>query len=325
MTAPRSGGDAHNAGLTVRPMRLGDVAAADRIFRLAFGTFVGLPDPLQFADGRDYIGTRFAASPASVFVAERNGEVVGSNLAADWGSVGCVGPLTVHPDYWDKGVGVQLMKPVMECFERWGVRLAGLYTFSNSVKHVGLYQKFGFWPRFLTALMAKPVEQPASAPKFVTLFSLPAAEREKVIAACRGLTEALYDGLDLSGEIRAVEQQRLGDVVLLQELSKLVAFAVCHCGVGTEAGPGSCYAKFAAVRPSADSEKHFEGLLAAWESFAHLRGLARMVAGVNAGRAAAYAAMLNYGFRTERQGLAMHRPNEAGYSRPECFVLDDWR
>ena len=25
----------------------------------------------------------------------------------------------------------------------------------HSPKHLGLYQKFGFWPRFLTAIMAK--------------------------------------------------------------------------------------------------------------------------------------------------------------------------
>ncbi|WP_269321030.1 hypothetical protein [Fischerella sp. PCC 9605] len=31
------------------------------------------------------------------------------------------------------------------------------------------------------------------------------------------------------------------------------------------------------------------------------------------------------GFRAEIIGVAMHRPNEAGYNRPDVFVLDDWR
>jgi hypothetical protein len=35
---------------------------------------------------------------------EVNGELVGSNFMANWGSVGVLGPLTVHPDLWNKGV-----------------------------------------------------------------------------------------------------------------------------------------------------------------------------------------------------------------------------
>ncbi len=31
------------------------------------------------------------------------------------------------------------------------------------------------------------------------------------------------------------------------------------------------------------------------------------------------------GFRTEFQGVAMHHPNEEGYSRPGVYVIDDWR
>ena len=44
----------------------------------------------------------------------------------------------------------------MECLAGWGIRHAGLFTFAHSPKHVHLYQKFGFWPRFLTAIMSKP-------------------------------------------------------------------------------------------------------------------------------------------------------------------------
>ena len=31
------------------------------------------------------------------------------------------------------------------------------------------------------------------------------------------------------------------------------------------------------------------------------------------------------GFKTQLQGVTMHRPNEPGYSRAGLFVLDDWR
>jgi len=35
--------------------------------------------------------------------------------------------------------------------------------------------------------------------------------------------------------------------------------------------------------------------------------------------------MTEAGFRTFLTGVAMQRPNAAGYNRPDCFVLDDWR
>jgi GNAT superfamily N-acetyltransferase len=63
----------------------------------------------------------------------------------------------VRPDLWDQGIGQRLLEPSMECFRTWGVQHAGLFTFAHSPKHITLYQKFGFWPRFLTAVMPKPV------------------------------------------------------------------------------------------------------------------------------------------------------------------------
>ena len=38
-----------SAAVAIRPLRETELDAADRIFREAFGTFVGLPDPLRFA------------------------------------------------------------------------------------------------------------------------------------------------------------------------------------------------------------------------------------------------------------------------------------
>ena len=85
--------------ILTRPMRESDLDECDRIFRLAFGTFIGLPDPRTFAPGVDYIHTRFHASPESAVVAELDGRIIGSNMAANWGSFGTFGPITVLPEY----------------------------------------------------------------------------------------------------------------------------------------------------------------------------------------------------------------------------------
>ena len=141
----------------VRPLRETDLPTADRILRLAFGTFVGLPDPMSFFGDADIVHTRFLANPSAALAAELNGEIVGSNFVTNWGSVGFFGPLSVRPDLWDRGIAKRLLESTIELFDKWGTKHAGLFTFSHSPKHIGLYQKFGFWPSFLTAIMSKPV------------------------------------------------------------------------------------------------------------------------------------------------------------------------
>jgi hypothetical protein len=35
--------------------------------------------------------------------------------------------------------------------------------------------------------------------------------------------------------------------------------------------------------------------------------------------------VLSRRFRVDFLGVAMHKPNEAGYNRPEVYLIDDWR
>ena len=141
--------------VVIRPVRESDLAKADRIFRTAFGTFLGLPDPAAFAGDSDYIRTRWRLDPTAAWAAEREGELVGTNFATCWGSVGFFGPLTVRVDQWNAGVARQLLERTMARFEEWQVRHAGLFTFAQSAKHLHLYGSFGFAPRFLTAIMTE--------------------------------------------------------------------------------------------------------------------------------------------------------------------------
>ncbi len=298
---------------------------ADRIFRVAFGTFIGLTDPGTFFEGREFVRPRWQVNPSAALGAECNGELIGSNFAAAWGSVGFFGPLSVRPDFWDGGVGKRLLEGTLPLFDSWGVRHAGLFTFPQSPKHVGLYQKFGFFPRFLTAVMTKPVAS-VSWPRGVLRYSeLSEDEQREGLRACRELTELLLEGLNLEAEIRAVQQHQLGDTLLLWDGSRLDGFAVCHFGDGTEGGRSCCYVKFGAARPGPQAGATFERLLGACEALARVQALSCVEAGVSTARGDAYQRMLVRGFRTMIQGVAMHRPNEPGYHRPDAYVIDDWR
>jgi GNAT superfamily N-acetyltransferase len=310
--------------VTVRPLTKHDLPKAQRIIRDAFGTFLGVPD-LETFRFPPYTQTRFGAENVASFAAERDGELLGSNFATNWGSVGFFGPLSTRPDLWDGGIGQRLVAPACDAFESWGIRHAGLFTFAQSAKHVGLYGKFGFHPRFLTAIMAAPA-QPSANNGWSRFSKLPEAQRTEVEHATRELSDELYEGLDLRAEIRTVFARNLGDTVLVWDGdSHLAGFAICHLGPVSEAGDGVCFVKFGAVRPGAGAEDRFAALLDACAGVAIAAGMTTVVAGVNTAREEAYRAMLARGFRTHIQGVTMHRPNEPGYSRPGLFVLDDWR
>jgi len=312
----------------VRPLRAEDLDEADRIFRLAFGTFLGLPDPIRFAGDADYVRWRFRALPDAAFAAEVDGTLAGSILAVRRGSVAFFGPLTVRPDLWEAGIGQRLVRATVDVFDRWGVRQAGLFTFAQSAKHVALYQKFGFWPGSLLAITSRDVagitpSDGGTPPR--TLSSLAPAERRAALDACRAVAEAIFPGLDPTVESEATLALGLGDVVLLHEGDEVVGFAVCHCGAGSEAGSGACFARFAAVRPGAGAAARFDRLLDACAALARERGLTHLVAGVSLACRGAYRRLLERGFRTRLQGVAMYRPDGDAYHVAEAFVLDDWR
>jgi GNAT superfamily N-acetyltransferase len=303
-----------------------ELGEADRIVRLAFGTFFGLANPLDFMGDRHYMTPRWRSTNVKVIAAREGDRLVGSNVITRWGSFGFFGPLTVLPEHWDRGVAQRLMEATMTTFDRWGVRHTGLYTFAHSAKHVGLYQKFGYWPRYLTAVMTlAPAEaRPEHVKAPMLLSALKKIQREVAIEACGRLTHRIDKGLDLGGEIRSVLAQRTGDVVLTYRRNGLDAFAVCLNGAGSEGGEKTCYVKFGAARGGAGAAERFDGLLEACEAFASSRG-ATVEAGVNLAREDAYRRMRSRGYRVDKQGVAMQRPHVEGFNRADAFVIDDWR
>jgi ribosomal protein S18 acetylase RimI-like enzyme len=325
--------------ITIRAMQETDLAIANHIFRLAFGTFVGLPDPQDFARTLNYMN-RWYLDPSAAFVAEDNGQIIGSNIAANWGSFGGFGPLSVHPDYWNQKVGQQLVQSAIDYFSQHQISQLGIFTFPNSPKHLALYERFGFYPRCLTAVMAKPV-QPQDSPPFLKYSELAIADQSDCLKRCAELTETLFSGLDWNREIQTVAARQWGETVLLEGASLgfenngqlLEGFAICHCREGTEAGKDACYVKFGAVR-SGDSRRDrfanraaqsLTALLQACETLAAQRGLSTLICGVNTERQGAYQLLRSLGFRIDILGVALLSPNQPVINHPGAFVLDDWR
>ncbi len=315
-------------GVKVGPLKEAELEEADRIFRLAFGTFIGMPNPAEFMSGRNLLISRWHAPHVKALAARVDGRLIGINMLTRWGSFAFFGPLTILPEYWDRGIAQQLLDATVKIFDKQGLKRTGLFTFPHSTKHVGLYQKFGYWPGYLTALMRREPSAEAALPtsttRVVHLTTLAKRERAEAIAACGRLTGKIDKGLDLGDEIRALLKQKTGEVVLAYTRNALDGFAICLNGPGSEGGPDLCYIKFAAARSGQGAGERFDALLDACDAFA-LSRRASIEAGMNLAHEDAFRHMRAHGYRAFAQGVAMQRPHQAGHNRGDVYVMDDWR
>ena len=310
-----------SSDVAIRPLRAADLAAADTVYRLAFGTQFGLADPMQFRGDTAIIRSRWTMDPRPCFAAVVGDRIVGSVVGMDWGSAFILGPLTVAPADANRGIGRRLMAAAMAFVAERGFPLTALYTLPNSAKHLHLYESYGFEAQRLTPVMAKMPAVGTAAAR--PLSAVAPSDREAAVAGCRIVADTVFPGLDLTREIAAIAEQNLGETLLFTRDGAIDGFALCHLGKGSEAGSSALFVKFACVRPGAAAD--FSALLDACETLAAQRGAQRIIAGVNMARAAAYRIMLARGYRAEIVGVAMLRPAQPGWNRPDIFALDDWR
>ncbi|MBR0712686.1 GNAT family N-acetyltransferase [Bradyrhizobium liaoningense] len=274
---------------------------------------------------RDFVTGRWVTDPSLAFGAWIEDRLVGSSLGTSWGSLGVFGPISTHPDTWNRGIARLLIPPVLERLNALGARHLAFFTIAESTKHIALYQRFGFWPRFLTAIMTRPVDPNETVGESVRYSAIADADQVNWLNACRVLTTEVRDGLDLTTEICSAHTHGHGDSVFLTDGSRVEAVALCEYGPKSPAGAGSCLIRFAAAHPGSDTERPFDRLLTACETLAADQGLKQIVACVNASRPKAYRHLLALGFRAQRNGVTMHRPNEDAYNQTAAFVLDDLR
>lgn len=311
-------------GISIRPLCEGDLPEANAILRCAFATHFGMP-PDTFWMDRDFVTGRWVTDPSLAFGAWIEDRMVGSSLGAKWGRLGVFGPISTHPDTWNRGIARHLIPPVIERLKAMGVQHTAFFTFAESTKHIALYQKFDFWPRFLTAIMTRPVDFHDAPPASTRFSAIANADRAYWLDACRRVTTEVREGLDLTSEVLTARSHGHGDTVFLTDGSRVVAMAICEYGPKSPAGDGSCLIRFAAVRPDLKGEMHFAQLVAACGTLAADEGLKQLVACVNASRPLAYRHLLSMGFRVQRNGVTMHCPNEDAYNQAASYIVDDLR
>ncbi len=349
------------SGLRVRLMQPADLPAADRILRLSFGTELGLADPMTFRGDSGIVVNRYQMYPEASFVAEHEGQVAGFGIASHWGSVGVVGPICVLPTHWGNGIARALVTRVVGAIDAWGCGAAGLFTNPLSPRHMRLYQDFGFWPRGLVVVLARSA-QSIEVPR-APWHWLGGGDRGSLLDEVRALSAQAFPGLDLSREIAGVLDHHHGDLVTCHEDGQLTGLAVCHFGAGSEGGSRNLFIKYAQVlaaptlgdmsrsvptlgNPTLESSvlgsatadrirpypatdqpalERLQDLVRACAERARAVHAERVVLGIDTSRHPAYRALIEMGFRSEFQGVRMHRPWIDLHDGPSQWVLDDWR
>src|ERR1044072_3203681 len=73
--------DRTKSDIIVRALRETELSTADSIMRLAFGTFIGLPDPMAFMGDAAYVRNRWIADPQGAVAGESCCELVCAKLS----------------------------------------------------------------------------------------------------------------------------------------------------------------------------------------------------------------------------------------------------
>jgi GNAT superfamily N-acetyltransferase len=185
--------------VTVREATLEDAEACGQIFYDAFASIAArhhLPVEPGSPEFTRFKTADMLARPGFVgFVAEREGQVLGSAFVDERAVVAGIGPVTVDPRAQDDGLGRALMQAVLERGRERGVVGMRLVQTAYHYRSLALYAKLGFAVREpLCVLQGTP---PAlSAPG---LGVRPA--READLGACGALCTRVH-GHDRNGELR---------------------------------------------------------------------------------------------------------------------------
>ncbi|MDQ6862618.1 MAG: GNAT family N-acetyltransferase [Thermoproteota archaeon] len=197
--------------LKLRPGRLEDAEQAGKIIFRAFAAIAekhGFPPDFPSLDAGRNVATSFLSQPGFYsIVAEYEDKVVGSNFLDERSIIAGVGPITVDPNYQNKGIGRLLMIKIMERANNQnfpGVRLLQTAYHNRSL---ALYAILGFEIREpLSTMQGKPIREDIPG-----RIVRPATDVD--VETCNAVCKAVY-GHNRNGELRDSMKQGSAKVVL---------------------------------------------------------------------------------------------------------------
>jgi N-acetylglutamate synthase-like GNAT family acetyltransferase len=324
--------------IKIRRVRKGDLSKVRDVIEQSFADFFERQmgtRPRQVFGGAQYVHHRWLMEPWGCFVAEEgDGKIVGAAVAVMWGTLGLVGPVAVLPNYQNQDIGQQLVAACQGFFDENKAALQGLVTYPHSPKHLSFYGRFGYRPRGLVMITAKPLDrreivQAVKLAKPVLAVrrysSLEEAKKKAAILKLRRITNAVSRGLDVGKEVEIVDGLALGDTVLLEKGREVIGFAIIHTPGVSEAPQGCLYVKYLAIDPRHRKPENLHFFLGALEDLAHELQLSRVLAPVYTYYWNAHQVLVERGYHIDFTMVRMKRGKQIEDEDPNDLVLDDWR
>jgi GNAT superfamily N-acetyltransferase len=199
--------------LRLRPGRLDDAEEAGRIIFEAFSTIAnkhGFPPDFPSVDSGVNSAAYFLCNPGFYCVVAEdtsNSKLVGSNFLDERSNIAGLGPITVDPNYQNKGVGRQLMNNVMERAKNKNFPGTRLLQASYHNRSLALYASLGFEIREpISTMQGKPIQEviPGRTVR-------PATESD--VEPCNAICKAVH-GHNRNGELVDSIKQGSAKVVL---------------------------------------------------------------------------------------------------------------
>lgn len=202
----------------LRPGRLDDANSVGKIIFEAFSAIAnkhGFPTtgPLSF-DAGSHQASSFLSNPGFYSVVaegtsgDNKGRIVGSNFLDERSNIVVgVGPITVDPNYQNKGTGRQLMINVLERAKEKNYSSIRLLQASYHNRSLALYASLGFEVKeSISTMQGKPIREviPGRSVRIAT---------ESDVESCDAICKAVH-GHDRNGELRDSIKQRSAKVVL---------------------------------------------------------------------------------------------------------------
>lgn len=169
----------------IRPGHVGDAEKCAAICHQAFADISGrhgFPSDISAEAAQQFMGMLFSRPDVSSFVAERDGQIVGSNFLWTWKPIQAIGPLTVMPIGQDAAVGRRLMEAALTTVDEMRAPGVRLVQATYNMKSMALYTKLGFQVRELLACFQGPAVK-AQNTGYVTRKAT-AADIEPCLALC---------------------------------------------------------------------------------------------------------------------------------------------
>jgi predicted N-acetyltransferase YhbS len=208
-----------------------DAEACGRVCYAAFSAIAaehGFPPEIPSVEVATGLLTGLLSHPGFYsVVAEREGEIVGSNFLDERSRIAGVGPVTVQPEAQNAGIGRRLMQDVMERASRRGFAGVRLLTAAHHGRSLSLYASLGFEVR-------EPVACMQGAP---IAAQIPGCHVRSAVEAdlstCNQLCERVH-GHDRGGELADSIGQ--GTAVVVERSGRISAYATAMAFFGHAVG-----------------------------------------------------------------------------------------